>query len=331
MKNFNALLTLITSLIISVLTISCNSASHRKQIPEKVKIILDTDIGSDCDDAGALAVMHKLADKGEVEILGIIFSSNANKYGAGVCDAINRYYGRTDLPLGQFQEDVTIGDPNDSYSRYIASAHDKYGHTVTDSTTESTMVYKQILKSQADKSITIITIGHPVALYFLLKDQEGKQLVNQKVNRWIAMTHTDTIPVNDWNFGKNGTAPFINELIDLWPTQIFFSGAGKDIITGNKKLPDTPDYNPVKKAYKLWGNNALKNGRSSWDQIAVLYAARPEYFTVEKGTLIQNEAYETYWNPKSKQEKHFRIIPQIEKQQLEEIIEDLMAEVSTEI
>ncbi len=31
------------------------------------KIIFDTDMGSDCDDAGALAVLHKLADKEEVE------------------------------------------------------------------------------------------------------------------------------------------------------------------------------------------------------------------------------------------------------------------------
>jgi hypothetical protein len=42
---------------------------------EPVRIIFDTDIGSDCDDAGALAVLHKLADKGEAKILGVIYVS----------------------------------------------------------------------------------------------------------------------------------------------------------------------------------------------------------------------------------------------------------------
>jgi len=266
---------------ILILILACDSASNKKDVPEKVKIIFDTDIGSDCDDAGAIAVLHKLADKGEIEILGVIFSSNANKYGTGVCDAINTYYGRGDLPLGQLQKDITIGDPNDSYSKYIATSQDIYGHSVTDSTKESTFVYKEILKKQSDTSVTIITVGHPVALYYLLKDTEGSRLVKQKVKRWIAMTLTDSIPFNDWNFGRNGTAPYIDELLKLWPAKIFFSGAGENIITGNKKLPGTSDQSPVKKAYELWGNNALKNGRSSWDQIAVLFAARPEYFKVK--------------------------------------------------
>ena len=37
-------------------------------------VIFDTDMGSDVDDAGALAVLHRLADLGEAEIAGVIFS-----------------------------------------------------------------------------------------------------------------------------------------------------------------------------------------------------------------------------------------------------------------
>jgi hypothetical protein len=29
---------------------------------QKVKIVFDTDIGGDCDDAGALAMLHRLCD-----------------------------------------------------------------------------------------------------------------------------------------------------------------------------------------------------------------------------------------------------------------------------
>jgi hypothetical protein len=68
-------------------------------------VIFDRDIGSDGDDAGALAVLHRLADLGEVEIAGVIVSSGKNRFGVGVCAAINTWYGRGDLPLGQYQMD----------------------------------------------------------------------------------------------------------------------------------------------------------------------------------------------------------------------------------
>src|SRR5690606_15212801 len=260
----------------------------------QTSVIFDTDIGSDCDDAGALAVLHKLADDKEINILGTIFSSNANPYGIGTIAAINRYYGREDLSLGQYQGPAIIGDPNDTYTRYIAAAQHRYGHKIMDKGPELVQAYKTILQEQPNESVTIITVGHPVGLFYLIHDEEGLNLVKTKVTKWIAMTHTDQTPQNDWNFGKNGTAMYITGLLKMWPTAAYFSGSGKDIITGHVKLPETSGNNPVRKSYELWGNNALKNGRSSWDQIAVLFAARPEYFTLEKGELKQNNRMETF-------------------------------------
>lgn len=293
-------------------------------------IIFDTDIGSDCDDAGALAVLHKLADKNEIKILGTIFSSNANPYGIGAIAAINRYYGREDLPLGQYHGSTTIGDPNDSYTKYIAKAQKQYGHDIVDKGPELVSAYKNILQNEPDKSVTIVTVGHPVGLFYLVNDPVGLDLVKKKVTRWIAMTHTDENPVNDWNFGKNGTASYVCGLLKLWPTDVYFSGSGSDVITGNIKLINTPMNNPVRKSYELWGNNALKNGRSSWDQIAVLYAARPQLFSIESGELRQNDQFETYWIPTPKRSSvarnHFKVIPSIDKEEMESIIEGMMSE-----
>ncbi|MCA9428264.1 MAG: nucleoside hydrolase, partial [Candidatus Omnitrophica bacterium] len=69
------------------------------------KVIFDTDMTGDCDDCGALAALHALADNGEVEILGCIASFGAVPYVAGCIDAINTYYGRGDLPIGAEQSD----------------------------------------------------------------------------------------------------------------------------------------------------------------------------------------------------------------------------------
>src|SRR5690606_29052446 len=38
---------------------------------QPVRVIFDTDLGPDADDAGALALLHALADRGEAEILGV--------------------------------------------------------------------------------------------------------------------------------------------------------------------------------------------------------------------------------------------------------------------
>ncbi|GAA4433187.1 hypothetical protein GCM10023091_06350 [Ravibacter arvi] len=294
--------------------------------PAQTNVIFDTDIGSDCDDAGAMAVLHKLADKGEINILGVIFSSEKNKFGVGTCDAINTYYGRGNLPLGHAKGNE-VGDSRNLYSQVIAEAKDEYGHRLVDSAAALLDVYKNILAGQPDSSVTIVSVGHPYGLYTLLRDAEGKELIGRKVSRWVVMTHTDTAPLQDWNFGKNGAAPYVKYLLGNWPGKIFFSGAGKTILTGHKKLPFSPDPNPVKKAYEIWRFNALVRGRSSWDQIAVLFAARPGYFHVDaRGSLVQNEQYETYWDVASDRANHYRITPALDDREMENMIEDLMSE-----
>jgi len=67
------------------------------------KIVLDTDIGLDCDDPGALAVLHALADLGECEILASMVSTRGEcgRWGVPCVNAIHTIYGRPDIPIGQ--------------------------------------------------------------------------------------------------------------------------------------------------------------------------------------------------------------------------------------
>jgi hypothetical protein len=53
-----------------------------------VKIILDVDLAEDVDDAGAMATLHALANRGEAQILGILISSR-NEWVGPCADAIN--------------------------------------------------------------------------------------------------------------------------------------------------------------------------------------------------------------------------------------------------
>ena len=167
----------------------------------QTKVIFDTDIGSDCDDAGAMVVLHKLADKGEVKILGVVYSSGKNKFGIGVCDAINTYYARGNLPLGQNHKD-DVGDPRDFFSKQIATDTTTYHHDIINSATDLVSAYKMMLEKEQDASVTIITVGHPIGLVHLLRDDEDVLLVKSKVSRWVAMGG------GGWNFSENGIAEY---------------------------------------------------------------------------------------------------------------------------
>jgi hypothetical protein len=283
-------------------------------------VIFDTDIGSDCDDAGALAVLHALADAGELEILGVIFSSGRNRYGVGTCDAINTYYGRGDLPLGQYQG-TDVGDPTDSYTKRIATDTELFGHDVVDNAPDLVSVYRSLLESQPDHRVTICSVGHPHGLVHLLRDPRGAALVRAKVERWVAMG------MGGWNFQAMGMSAYCRELLDRWPVPFYISPSGAPIKTGHRLLPNTPVSNPVREAYRLWGTGtAITEGRSSWDQVAVLFVARPGLFHVESTGRVERLADgKVVWNGAVNDPKHHLVTPKATAEEMAGIIEDLMA------
>lgn len=287
---------------------------------DRPAVIFDTDMGSDCDDAGALAILHALADAGELRILGVIFSSGKNRYGVGTCDAINTYYGRGDLPLGQYQS-TDVGDPRNSYTKQVAEDTKRFGHDVVDKAPELVAAYRSMLELQPDHSVTICTVGHPHGLVHLLRDPRGAELVRAKVDRWVAMG------TGGWNFQQMGMSAYCQELLDKWPMPFYISPSGRAIKTGHRLLPRTPKTNPVRESYRLWGpGTAITDGRSSWDQVAVLYIARPELFALERTGRVERLADgKVIWNPRVDKQNHYLVTPKLTTEKMANIIEELMA------
>jgi inosine-uridine nucleoside N-ribohydrolase len=308
--------------------VGCKTAETTSKGRETVpNIIFDTDLGSDCDDAGALALLHAFADHGEVNLLGVMFTSGRNRYGVGVCDAINTWYGRGDLPLGQYQV-ADVGDPTDLYSKAVATATNTYHHNIVDSAPELLGAYKALLSKQPDNSVTIVTVGHPCGVLRLLQDPTGKALVQRKVVRCVSMTYTTTQPIRDWNFGRCDAEKCAGDFLRDWPTPMYFSEAGEKILTGNRKLPLTPENNPVRESYRRW-RTALVEGRPSWDLVAVLFAVRPNYFTIDAGTLRQNDKSETFWDSETRDPRHHRVTPRLSNQEIADLLEDLISQSPT--
>jgi fibronectin type 3 domain-containing protein len=256
-----------SALVAGLLALVLFASQATAQVP---KIILDADMSSDHDDIGAIATLHGLADLGECQILGMMVSS-LNGATPLCMDAINTYYGRPNIPIGVRPDIGGIG----SYPGTIAS---EFPHDLTSASQCPTAVslYRQILASQPDNSVTIVTIGYLTNLKALLQsgpDQysglSGTALVAQKVKLLSCMG--GAYPGgNEFNF-RSSSDDSAYVVVNNWPTRATYSGfeIGNPIVTGGK-LQQTGTNNPIRRVYQLKGGNA----HASWDQTAVYNAVR---------------------------------------------------------
>lgn len=291
-------------------------------------VIFDTDMDSDVDDVGALAVLHALADRGEAEILGVVVTSD-DRYAPLCADAVNTYYQRPDIPIG-VAKDTALR----SFSRYTRQIAEEYPHDLRlfGDAEDATSLYRRILAAQDDQGVVIVTVGHLTNLMSLLRSQgdghsplDGIALVNKKVRLWSCMGggYPKGKEPNFYRPDPGATAFCVRQ----WPTRVVFSGAeiGAPIQTGGDLFKSmAPVRSPVRRAYELYNNF---RGRSSWDQTAVLFAVRgPDpWWTVH--TQGYNHVFpdgRNEWRP-SPNKKHGYLLASTAPQDVAKMIDELMA------
>ncbi len=74
------------------------------------RVIVETDMGGDTDDAAMVAFANRLADQGLIELLAVMHNGN-NEWGGAAISAINTYYGRPELPIGTYRTAAEAGRP----------------------------------------------------------------------------------------------------------------------------------------------------------------------------------------------------------------------------
>jgi inosine-uridine nucleoside N-ribohydrolase len=247
-----------------------------------VRLIFDTDMDTDCDDAGALGMLHALADAGEVEILATMVSSHY-PWSAAAVDVINTYYGRPHLPVGVPKRP---GASTARGSRYAHQLAQEFPHRVRSNheAEDAVAVYRRILASQPDTSVVIVTVGYLTNIRHLLESEpdqwsplQGMELVRRKAKSLVAMGGTYPAHTNPGEWGNFKPDPLATAIVARnWPRPLIFAGdeIGDHILTGTT-LADTPPSNPVRRAYELYLGGVGRT-RPSWDQTAVLYAIRPQ-------------------------------------------------------
>lgn len=309
-------------------------------------LILDTDIDTDCDDAGALAVLHALSDRGEVNLLGVICDI-PYLHTAQAAMAINTYYGRPQIPVGLWSgEDLETSPRYRKYRdmlekvktigwrRYNDTIGPNFANNHPAQPENGIVLYRRLLSEQPDHSVTIVAIGLLTALQSLLASSPdqyspltGFQLVQTKVSKLVTMgvgSFPQGKDVFNWDMDREATGAVLNN----WPTSLAVSEWGDAVLTGARLADHTRPENPVRLAYEIQLGGPGRN-RSSWDQLAVLYGVRGacDYFREVKGYQIQYDAQtgEHLWHPVAENDlSQIYLDRKASDETLAQIIESLM-------
>lgn len=261
-----------------------------------VRLIFDTDIGNDVDDALALGVIHALQTRNECELLAVTITKD-NELAAPFVDAVDTFYGRGEIPIGVVKEGPT---PDEGRFNGLARTRDagelRYPHDLKsgDDAPEATALLRDVLAAQPDGSVVIAQVGFSTNLARLLVSipdsysaLDGRELVKRKV-RVLSIMAGSFQPINgkehrEYNVVKD--IPAAKRLAEEWPTPIVYSGYEIGLAIQYPAASIERDFayvphHPLAEAYQLY--KPTPHERPTWDLTSVLWGVRPDrgYFTL---------------------------------------------------
>lgn len=280
---------------------------------KKRNIILSTDIAADCDDVGAIALLHSYADEYGFDILGMC-NCTTRREGTNTIYAINKFLGKADIMLGEYALH-TLPEIAER-SKYIDEISKRFGEGAP-MPMESTAFYRRLLAQAEDDSVVIITIGFFTDLALLLKsepdeysDLDGIELVRRKVSHVVSMAAKYP---RGTEFNIRLAPAEAKFVFDNLPCNIYLSDfyLGRGMMVGfdykdAERLKDNPIYETYRLFTTAYSYKECKN--NAYDLTAVQFAVLGEgelyrigepgklrfYTEIVEGTeaLIENNATE---------------------------------------
>ncbi len=243
---------------------------------ELKKIIYDHDLGSDCDDAAALAILIKAHKAKRCKALAVTCCI-ADKYSAPCTQAICEYFDVSDIPIGRNLENNKHSE--DCYHDCTKVTCEKwYGDREPPSHESNVKLLRRVLAENGKKDITFITTGPLTTVFELFRSgpdeiskKTGRELFGENVAQFVcgAGNFTGDTENREWNLVADPEAAL--EVVNEPEVPMTFVGnnVGGCIFTGNH-LPDCDERYPVRECYYLlW--NYEKCVRNSWDLVTVYY------------------------------------------------------------
>lgn len=263
------------------------------------KIWIDTDIGSDCDDAGALAIANLAFTHHRCQILGVTHTTTCPD-GPALVDIINRFYRHPEIPLGSNQTGHFLDDHCyrsfaeevfKSYSSpYLAEAHPEV----------AVSLMRRVLSKNND--VTLICIGQLVNLARLLSSSgdafsplSGQELVKRSCSEIVIMggsflSEGEHVDYHGQPYRQEYNIvcdiPSAQTAISLLPVPTVFVAyeIGYHVFSGGQLVKEHTQDNPVALAYATYA----KGPRESWDLIATdygIYGVQDLYFLSKWGSI----------------------------------------------
>jgi inosine-uridine nucleoside N-ribohydrolase len=285
-----------------------------------VRLIFDTDMGNDVDDAVALAMIHALESRGEAKLLAVTITKD-NRWAAPFIDVMNTFYGRAEIPIGMVHNGKTPEDSNMirlPAERKRADGSFVYPRHLVDGreAPEAVGLLRRVLAAEADGGIVMVQVGFSTNLARLLDSKadeasplSGLELVKRKVRLLSIMG--GAFPDGKPEYNIQTDIPAAKKLFAEWPGTIVTSGYE----IGNKVLYPAAsilkDYNyvedhPLAEAYRDYMK--MPYDRPMWDPTATLYAVRPDAFSVSPpGVITVNDEGRTHFAADASGRHHYLI------------------------
>ncbi len=282
-------------------------------VANPTKVIIETDLGNDIDDALCLDLAFKGMDAGVLDVLAIGThkkSQTAAKYADLLCD----WYGYPETIVVESRIPVVQSDYFDYTTPPVESGLYAIprGNAVTGGNPDEggdkwqypdpVDLYRKILSEADPKSIAFVSVGFSTTLAQLLDSpadeispKTGKELVSEKAK---------VLSIMAGSFGQYKRAeynvindiPACQKVFAEWPGTIVMNPfeIGKMVMYPAQAISEGMSWakhHPVVDAYKAY--KEFPYDRPSWDLLSIAYLTEPEMFTeVVKGRItVDDEGY----------------------------------------
>ena len=271
---------------------------------KKRGLILSTDIAGDCDDVGAIKLLHTYADELGFNILGIC-NCTTRRDGTRTVYALNKFASREDITLGEYDKH-TLPEGAET-SKYIDEISRRFGEGCPEPL-PAAKFYRKLLSEAEDDGVVIVTIGFFTDLAELMKSApdeysplSGIELMKRKVSHVVSMALKYPSGVE---FNIRLAPDEAKYCFDNMPVDIFISDfdVGWNLRSGFYGIDrETPSDNPYIEAYRLFSGaySYAECDNNSYDLTAIQFAAigEGEYYRINP-TAYHIDFYTapTQWN-----------------------------------
>lgn len=285
---------------------------------QKKQLIIDTDIGGDCDDAGALALANIFHNNGKIKVQAMTYTTSS-EYGPACIDTINNYFGNN-FEIGATSR-KRYCDVQSRFQKVLAT---EFPNRIYDQETkrvkpviDSVQLLRKKLAKAKDESITLVCIGQLDNASDLLDSVgdeysplSGVELCKKKIKEIVIMggmfpQTNEKVFFEGYEYKSEynvcSDIKSTRNVLKKSPCKLIFLDflCGYEVKTGQSLFNQNNDKNPVTIAYRLFQNKP----RPSWDLLAVWFAVfgKCDFFKIsEEGQIKIDEHGVTTHNPNIK-------------------------------